>query len=144
MNRFRAAIVACGLVLQPGGSGALHAQARAGAYDGNWNVILVCSTAADGARGYTFRFPAIISGSVLRGENSFPGTESWLRLEGAIQPDGSALLTAHGLTGNPGNSVGRVSALTPYGYHVRARFDARKGQGTRVELRPCTLSFEKV
>ena len=80
---------------------------------------------------------------VLHGENGTRGMPSWLALDGRIQPDGSAVLAADGLTGPPQYSVGRVVKLTPYHYHVNARFSPSHGTGARIETRPCNLDFAR-
>jgi hypothetical protein len=115
----------------------------ASAFDGNWAVTIACEAAADGARGYTFRFPARIDDGALHGEKGTKGEATWLTLDGRLKADGSSTLTVHGLTGSPDYNVGRVAQLTPYTYHVTAQFEAAHGTGTRVELRPCTLEFVK-
>ena len=143
VKRIRGAILVLALTLHGGFMFGAQAQGRSSAFDGAWAVIVTCSSVADGALGYTMHFPATVTEGSFRGENGIKGSEVWMLLEGPIQPDGNALLWAHGLTGNPANTVGRVSALTPYSYHVRAHFDSTQGQGTRVELRPCTLNFGK-
>jgi hypothetical protein len=33
---------------------------------------------------------------------------------------------------------------TSFGYHIRAHFDEKHGDGTRVEGRPCTLEFDRM
>lgn len=112
-------------------------------FDGSWIVVLTCPAATDGARGYTYRFPAQVRDGRLRGQNGTEGSVGWLVLDGAIQPDGTALLTANGVTGNPDFSVGRVRQLTPYSYQVNARFEATRGSGRRVETRACDFDFTK-
>ena len=112
-------------------------------FDGAWAVTLVCPQAADGAFGYTYRFGAIVTDGVLHGENGVRGMPSWLALDGRIQPDGTALLAAEGLTGTPNYAVGRVPKLTSYHYRATARFSSTRGTGTRTEVRPCTLDFMK-
>lgn len=112
-------------------------------FDGNWAVVLTCPAAEDGALGYTYRFPAQVRGGQLRGQNGTEGSMGYLVLQGPIQADGTALLTANGVTGNPDYSVRRVRQLSPYSYQVRARFDANRGTGTRIEIRACTLEFTK-
>ena len=110
-------------------------------FDGTWAVTLVCPTAADGAFGYTYRFNAAVVDGVLHGENGTRGMASWLALDGRIQPDGTGILAADGLTGSPEYSVGWVTKLTSYHYRVNAIFNAIRGTGTRTEIRPCTLDF---
>jgi hypothetical protein len=119
------------------------AQAPTTAFDGTWLVIVSCSAASDGALGYTYRFPASVSDGVLHGEHKAKGLPGWLTIDGAIKPDGSAILLAQGLTGRPSYSVDRVQSLTPYAYHVTAHFGPTQGTGTRIELRPCDLQFSK-
>ena len=135
-----AAILACG-----SGEAAAQGpgQAPSRAFDGSWNVVVVCSTSADGARGYTWRFPATIANGVLHGQYGIADTPSSMALDGRIAPDGSALLFAYGQTGNPAYAVRRVQAASPFQYHVRTQFTAGHGDGTRLELRPCTLTFDR-
>ncbi|MBV9782407.1 MAG: hypothetical protein JO264_01170 [Acidisphaera sp.] len=120
------------------------AQAPAGsAFDGTWSVYLICSATADGAFGYSYNFVAQVKNGLLHGEHGIKGQPDSLTIDGPIQPDGSALISASGLTGNPSSSVGRVPRQTPYSYHVKAHFDATVGTGTRLETRPCTMHFVK-
>jgi hypothetical protein len=51
--------------------------------------------------GYKLEFVAQVKDNFLRGEHGVEAKPAWLRLEGAIQPDGSATLDARGLTGDP-------------------------------------------
>jgi hypothetical protein len=117
--------------------------ATASSYDGKWYVVIACGVAPDGALGYTYRFEATVAAGYLHGEHGTRERASWLSLDGPIAADGTALLAANGFTGRPDYSVGRVDSRTPYAYHVKAHFDAKRGTGTRLELRPCTVQFEK-
>ncbi len=116
---------------------------RNAAFDGAWNVIVTCPAAADGALGYTLEFVAQVKDSYLRGVHGVEGTPDSLRIEGPIQPDGTASLDAKGLTGDPKYSVKRTQKGSAYGYHVAARFEGSRGSGARVEVRPCDLRFAK-
>jgi hypothetical protein len=118
------------------------AAARSTRFDGAWSVSVVCEPMGPGAAGYQFDFVAQVQDNFLRGERRAQGSPGWLRLEGAIQPDGSATLDAHGLTDDPKYSNG-VAHGTPYAYHVAARFDADRGTGRRMEMRACDLHFAK-
>jgi hypothetical protein len=104
----------------------------------------VCSSdLTDGALGYTYEFQARVKDSVLRGQYGSEGRPGYLTLSGTIKPDGSSLMSAHGITGDPKYSVDRVQKDTPYSYHVTARFEESRGTGSRVEVRACTLTFVK-
>jgi len=47
------------------------------------------------------------------------------------------------LTGFPEYSVDRVAKSAPYRYRVKAEFEATRGSGSRLDLRPCTVVFLK-
>jgi hypothetical protein len=111
-------------------------------FDGNWAVTLVCLPDPHNAfLGFTWQFAARIKDGVLHGQRGIAGLPASLTLDGPIQPDGSALLTAHGLTGDPFYTVGHVGQGTPFGYHVKAQFSGDHGSGNRIELRACNYSF---
>ncbi|TMI04186.1 MAG: hypothetical protein E6H46_07655 [Betaproteobacteria bacterium] len=111
-------------------------------YDGTWNVTVVCAP-AEGASAYKLELVAQVKDNFLRGEQGADGKPGWLRLQGAIQPDGSATLDAHGLTGDPKYNLKSAAQGIPYAYHVAAHFDANRGTGRRLELRACDLRFAK-
>jgi class 3 adenylate cyclase len=120
-------------------AGAVAGDAR---FDGAWNVLVVCEPQGTRALGYKFDFVAQVKNGILRGERLAEGSPGWLRLQGAIQPDGSATLDARGLTDDPKYSNG-VAHGTPYAYHVAAQFDSNHGSGRRLEMRACDLRFAK-
>jgi len=111
-------------------------------YDGTWNVTVICAP-AEGASAYKLELVAQVKDDFLRGEYGGEGKPGWLRLQGAIQPDGSATLDAHGLTGDPKYNLKSAAQGIPYAYHVAAHFDANRGTGRRLELRACDLRFAK-
>ena len=112
-------------------------------FDGHWDVLLTCAIASDGAAGYTYQFPATITNGVFHGEHGTPGAAGWLIIDGTIDADGSSTLAAHGLTGAPRYSVGRVESLTAYSYHVAAHFGAKSGSGKRIEVRRCNFEVSR-
>jgi hypothetical protein len=112
-------------------------------FDGAWNVVVDCPKHSDGAFGYTLEFVAQVKNGALWGEHGSEGNANWLRLEGGIQPDGSAKLDAKGLTGDPKFNVKSVQKGAPYAYQVEARFEDSRGTGRRLQLRACVLTFTK-
>ena len=82
-------------------------------------------------------------GRALRGERGIEGAAGWLRLQGEIQPDGSAKLDAKGVTGDPKFSVKGAQFGVPYFYQVAARFEGSRGTGRRMQARACDLTFVK-
>ncbi len=119
------------------------ATASAARFDGKWNVAIVCAATADGALGYKAGMIAQVKDGFLRGDQGVEGKPNWLRLEGQIQPDGSATLSATGLTGDPKYSIKGAAEGSRVGYHVAARFEGSSGSGKRLELRPCDMRFVK-
>jgi len=123
---------------------------NAGRFDGKWNVTVACPKSDDGALGYTLEFVAQVKDGFLRGERGSEGSPSWLRYQGEIQPDGSAKLSAKGLTGDPKFSItnaqtgARYAPAQPYAYQVAARFEGSRGTGVAtLQLRTCDVVFVK-
>jgi hypothetical protein len=112
-----------------------------GSFDGNWMTTVACGPTADGTRGYTLSFWAQVANSMLRGMYGTEGQPPWLRLEGPIGPDGSAMLIAQGQSGDPDYAVGRVRTGTRVNYRVQAQFTGSRGSGRRLDNRPCDLTF---
>jgi hypothetical protein len=112
------------------------------AFDGDWNVTIACP-AGESAQGYRIAFPGRVKDGALRAVRGAEGSPDSLRMEGEIKPDGSALLIAHGRTGDPKYSVGGVAASTPYSFTVKAQFEGSSGVGKRQEMRPCEVRFTK-
>lgn len=115
-------------------------------FDGTWGVTLTCADFKDakgGAKGYKYRFLAHVKDGVLSGEHGRENESGWLRYDGRIERDGTATISAKGITGDPQTSVGQISRGTPYSYRVKAEFEESSGRGTRVDLRPCDVIFIK-
>jgi hypothetical protein len=108
------------------------------AFDGLWQTTLSCAN-ADGALGYSFRFASTISNGSLHAEKGTPHEAGWLQIDGPLRADGTADLYVQGLVGAAAFAVGQRPAGTSYGYHVDARFSAERGEGHRVEGRPCSV-----
>lgn len=117
--------------------------ARNTAFDGIWNVTIVCPVGSDGAQGFKMEFVAQVSDGYLRGQYGTEGNADSLKLQGQINPDGNATLDAKGVTGDPKYAINRVQKGTTYAYHAAAQFEGSRGNGTRLELRPCNLRFAK-
>jgi len=119
------------------------AAGKTGAFDGNWSVTVFCPRHTDGALGFTREFVAQVKDGYLRGEQGTEGAPNWLRLQGLIQPDGSARLHANGTTGDTKYSAGGVPLGSSYQYSVDARFEGSNGSGRRLTTRACDLRFVK-
>ena len=85
----------------------------------------------------------------LRGQVGTEGTTGWYQLQGNIQPDGNARLSAQGLTGdakfnikNAQTGVPYAKGL-PYSYQAVALFEGSRGTGHRLAGRICNLAFVK-
>jgi hypothetical protein len=133
------AIVALGVTVATGAVAQQISDARR--FDGAWTVTLQCPATAAGVAGYTFTFPATVQGGHLHGQYGTPGNAPSLTYDGSIDADGTAAISANGITGPSTFNVGQVPKGVPYGYHFTARFDAMRGHGTKTEIRPCTMDF---
>ena len=111
-------------------------------FDGIWQTTLSCVNAS-GALGYSFKFPSSIKEGVLHGQKGTPHEAGWLVIDGPVAANGAADLYVDGLVGASATAVGQRAAGTQYGYHVSAQFTADRGEGHRVEGRPCTVVFER-
>jgi hypothetical protein len=131
-------VVVSALALSP----SMAAAQDAGRFDGNWNVTLVCPT-DNTALGYVYHFTALVKNGVLHGEHGIADMPGWVAIDGTIRANGSATLSAKGRTNIPAHSAYQPQRGTPYTYTVEAQFESSRGNGKRVELRACTLSFVK-
>jgi len=119
------------------------AGADVGRFNGTWAVNLAC-TPQNGALGYSFHFMVNVKDGVLHGQYGTDGTPSSLTLDGKIKPDGSALINASGLTGDPKYIAGySPRGSVPYFYHIEANFVGSHGTGKRIEDRQCNFIFVK-
>ena len=130
------------LTLAAGGQGA------AGPFDGAWNTTLTCD-AKGKSLGYTWRFTSTIANDELRGERGTEGEQGYLILTGKIGHDGSAKLTANGITASTAYTHGPfVQSGEQYSYDVKAHFTDTDGTGERstglgIYGRPCHYTFDK-
>jgi len=101
---------------------------REAGFDGTWRGVITCAPHAEdgGARGYTYGFPVRVKDGVLHAQRKAEDAPGSLRIDGPIQPDGSAELIAKGLTGHPDNAV-----------------EGSKGVGTRLDSRKCDFTFTR-
>ena len=111
-------------------------------FDGSWNVVVFCPASED-APASAFRFMAGVKDGQLHGERGSAGSRGSMILDGTIQPDGTARLSASGVSSDAEDPRGLASQEAPYAYHVAARFQGSRGLGARIEGRVCHLSFTR-
>ena len=124
-------------------SACLAQQSTVARFDGAWDVTIYCGNLDDGTRGYTYNFVAEVKDGTLRAQHRAPDSPGSLRVAGKIAADGIAELSAHGRTGNPDYAFKRPSEGSPYSFRIKAKFDATRGTGERIDARPCSLTFVK-
>jgi hypothetical protein len=130
------------LVLALTGLSAARADDVVRKYDGTWDTILTCPN-SNGALGFSYHFDSTVKDGLLHGEKGDKGQPGWFQLDGKIPVEGSASLYAEGLVGAAPYAVGQRPKGTQYGFHVASMFTDRSGTGTRVEGRPCSVTFMK-
>jgi hypothetical protein len=118
------------------------------AFDGNWWVTMGAQDYNNpNSRGlshaFEFHFPATVSHGILHGERGTRGAEAFYELNGYIQPDGAALLSASGITGKEQYNQGLVPPGTPYSYTVKVIFKGNRGTGNSVGARVRIFHFTK-
>jgi hypothetical protein len=118
-------------------------QAHAESYDGEWSVLQVCDTTQEGARGFTWRYGATVKNGYFVGQYRNEGQSPSMSLKGTINADGSASLSARGISGDADHNMKFAPAQTPISFEVRARFTATAGTGERLGSRVCKFSFNK-
>jgi hypothetical protein len=111
-------------------------------FDGAWDTILTCPN-SNGALGFSYHFDSTVKDGVLHGEKGDKGQPGWFQLDGRIPDGGSVSLYAEGLVGAAPFAVGQRPKGTQYGFHVASTFTEKSGTGTRVEGRPCSVTFMK-
>jgi len=109
-------------------------------FDGTWEATVVCSD-WHGALGYSKVFPVMVSDGHLHGQYEKQDQPNSLTLEGTIQPDGRATISANGVTGPSKFNIAQVQQGEPYNYSITAQFERAHGHGKRMELRPCDVDF---
>jgi hypothetical protein len=111
-------------------------------YDGTWDTVLSCSN-SNGALGFSYHFDATVRDGLLHGEKGDKGQPGWFQLDGRIPDDGAASLYGEGLVGAAPFAVGQRPKGTQYGFHIASVFTEKSGTGSRVEGRPCSVTFTK-
>ena len=111
-------------------------------FDGTWSVTVdfheYKNPDGSTARAWVKHFAAEVKNGVLHGELGTRGALDWYELNGKIQADGTAMLRATGVTGNPAYTADTAHPRSgvPYEYQVIAHFDVRHGTGKSVSNPP--------
>ena len=112
-----------------------------------WSLPIKRDATGKVVRGFRSQYTVHVQNGVLRAEHkSHPsqrGYSSWLRIDGKIQPDGSADLRVNGLSGDPIYSPAGEKPGTPYNYEVRAHFAGNYGTGNSVGFRIHNFTFAR-
>jgi hypothetical protein len=108
--------------------------------DGTWEVTLVCPE-WQGALGYSKIFPVTVRDGHLHGQYDLQYQPNSLTLEGTIQPDGRATISASGVSGPSKYNIDQVGQGQGYSYNITAQFEMAHGHGKRTEVRPCDVDF---
>lgn len=123
-------------------------QNPAGRFDGTWNTTVTCDPKG-GTMGYTWHFTSTVANGNLHGTRGDADQPGYLAIDGKINKDGSAKLTATGVTGSVQYTHGpMVKSGESYSYEVKSQFSETEGKGERstglgIYGRPCHYTFEK-
>ena len=117
-------------------------------FDGTWKTTVTCEPAGK-TLGYTLHFVSNVAASILHGERGAQGQPGYLAIDGKINKDGNAKLTATGNTASSAYTHGPIKTEgEEYSYEVKAQFTETEGKGERsiglgIVGRPCHWLFEK-
>lgn len=117
--------------------------AYAQSLDGEWAVLQVCEPTQEGARGFTWRYGATLKNGHFIGQYRNPGESPSMTLEGQVKPDGTASLTARGISGSADFNQKFATTASPIAFQVTAKFSGQMGTGDRVGSRVCKFTFTK-
>jgi hypothetical protein len=117
-------------------------------FDGNWWVTMGAQDYNNPyhrglSHAFEFHFPATVTHGVFHGERGIRGEQAFYELNGIIQPDGTALLSASGITRKQEYSQELLPPGTPYSYAVKATFKGSSGTGSSVGARVRIFHFTK-
>ncbi|MGC1463572.1 MAG: hypothetical protein WA802_15320 [Terracidiphilus sp.] len=135
-------VVVCALVFLPG---LLIAGEH---FDGKWLTTLTCPPKGS-TEGYTWKIPSVIQGGNFKAERGKAGEPGYLLIEGPVNEDGSAKLSANGVVVSREYARGVFAHKgEEYSYDVKAQFKETTGTGIRAQGlgivgRPCTFDFVK-
>jgi|GEM_PF-5708274 len=113
-----------------------------GKFDGVWDMILACAPVGP-ARGYTWNIEAKIQDGVFSAQYGKDGTPPCISFRGRVEPDGSALIFASGLSGDSRYNLYARPEGSKVAFHIKASFTRTSGTGQRVENRSCEATFLK-
>jgi hypothetical protein len=127
---------------------AANGQNTIGRFDGTWHTTVTCD-AKSNAAGYTWSFISTVTGNVLHGERGTAGQNAYLAIDGKIENDGKAKLTASGITGSKEYTHAPTKVEgEQYSYEVKSQFGDTEGKGERstglgIAGRPCHFVFTR-
>ncbi len=110
-------------------------------FDGTWQTIWTCQNLGQ-YPGYSYQFNGQVMGGVYHGLRGEKGQPSSMVLDGKIESDGAAGFFGEIIVGSSVVGLGAARG-TPSDFHAIASFQNSKGSGSRIEGRPCTLSFQR-
>jgi hypothetical protein len=112
-------------------------------FDGLWKLTISCPPSeTPKAAAYTMKLAVQVTEGRLFGELGRPGKPGAFAIQGTMRPDGTALLTARGIS-DAVAGAGAAPAGSIFEYTATARFADNRGTGKRIETRLCDLTFER-
>lgn len=110
-------------------------------FDGRWQTTWTCTNVGQ-FPGYSYRFVGQVKDGAYSGMRGIKGQPGSLDLSGKIEPDGTAAFFGEIIVNSSLVGMGAARG-TPSDFHAIAQFRQTTGTGTRIEGRPCSVSFAK-
>jgi hypothetical protein len=110
-------------------------------FDGAWETTWTCTNVGQ-FPGYSYRFVGEVKDGSYHGVRGIKGQPGSLDLNGKIEPDGKAAFFGEIIVNSSYVALGAARG-TPSDFHAVAQFGKTTATGTRIEGRPCSVSFAK-
>jgi hypothetical protein len=110
-------------------------------FDGTWQTMWTCPNLGQ-YLGYSYQFNGQVTGGIYHGLRGVKGQPSSMVLDGKIESDGAAAFFGEIVVGSSLVGLGAARG-TPSDFHAIASFQNSEGSGSRIEGRPCTMSFQR-
>jgi hypothetical protein len=113
-------------------------------FDGIWQTTVVCEGIPPDVQGWSAKFAGTIKNGAFHGQKGIEGRPGWGSLDGMIEPDGIAVLSWKGITGDAKYSLGHVPPRSEVIFSAAGRFEGPHGSAIRVEGRTCNFDFARL
>src|SRR5258708_6045197 len=107
-------------------------------FDRLWLYHVTCEMSPAGGEGLDRRVFATIKDGVIHGEQGQPDLPGWLTFDGRVDPDGTLLVSAKGITARNSRPPS-----AKFSFRMGGRLEGAQGTAIRDDRRNCDVKFAK-